>query len=1041
MRTRRGVAILIALGALTFLSCVGVSFTIGSILSLKTAYNYYYAAKAELAADAGISRAIAELRCGSIGATTDAVDIADTSYDNGTIALYTETANLNRGLTGTYNVTVIDCASRINLNDTDNTNLVQILKNLSNTSSPALLTDSDCENIVNNRPSGGYSTKEQVKLNLSGATRQAIEDKYNAIAEYITVFGYIDPLTVNPKDISSPYAIQKRSPINVNTASKEVLRAVLTGIRAVHACPKCGGDGTLAGTSFIGPVTCDACSGGTLTISSAEAQSLALWIAGDGTSSNPAHRPYSSWSQFYLSIVSCGSIGTRDADLVMANACPNTGFSWIRNAGWADKMGYLGKYLIDWNKNGLADESDKGLIVNTTEFSFNSGGYYEVTSSGEISRSGLPLARKNITAIVKIFDIYRLTSQQQMEASGSSKTNVTTYPEPVEAEDTPPAAAGYDGQIMLARKTAGGPDSADGPGWFNAPYRVSLEALAAGGNKVPVDVTNKPELGSVVDFADRGDLMPDGMLVDIFDQVWTCYKTPDNILAGSGTMEIWFKTQWNSRDSMMYGDTDIDRKMFRLTSGSAIDGFTDPAGVPFLTLFIWSDGGGTFAETKWGGGAWSATGNKWEYAGGDQKWGDIYFDYNNGGMSWGHWDAGKWNHLAVTWRNPSPIKGSPDEGTYNPTVCPLYIYFNGEVRFDSTVGSGNRNVYYYHNEYENKNNADYDFMCGNEYSKWNTTEGKIEFSNAVIGAVWIWPTERSAIQVNADMNNGLYVANGTYESPEFSPGMNVIWGTATWTQAVPDEIADEGGGIMLSVDTTGTKTAWTGDWTDPSSGRPINIVSDRIAIKAELSATDTETIPEVENLLSNGGFETGNISGWTADGLEAPMDRWVTTGSDGSFSHTGSYHFYHRDQYGCKGGGGVYQEFACLRGAQYRLNAYFMCSSGGWQWHSDLVLYFYDKNGNLVLSRTMQAPGSTGSYTNVDAGWVAAPASATKVRAGVKSYAAGGGCLPYWVAWDDIQLQQKAISTTGVPALETPVLEDVTVTYMQEAQFLYRREF
>jgi len=89
----------------------------------------------------------------------------------------------------------------------------------------------------------------------------------------------------------------------------------------------------------------------------------------------------------------------------------------------------------------------------------------------------------------------------------------------------------------------------------------------------------------------------------------------------------------------------------------------------------------------------------------------------------------------------------------------------------------------------------------------------------------------------------------------------------------------------------------------------------------------------------------------------------------------------------------------------------------------------------------MQAPGSTGSYTNVNSGWVAAPANAAKVRAGVKSYAEGGGCLPYWVAWDDMQLQQKAISTTGIPALETPVLEDVTVTYMQEAQFLYRREF
>ncbi|MFA6355484.1 MAG: hypothetical protein WCY23_00055 [Candidatus Omnitrophota bacterium] len=1029
MRLRRGVTILIALGALTFLSCVGVSFTIGSILSLKTAYNYYYAAKAELSADAGISRAIAELRCGSIGATTDAVDIADTSYDNGTIALYTETANLNRGLRGTYNVTVVDCASRINLNDAENTNLIQILKSLSGTSSPALLTDTDCENIVNNRPSGGYSTKEQIKLHISGSTRQEIEDKYAAVADYLTVFGYVDPLTVNPIDVSSPYAVQKRSPVNVNTASKEVLRAVLTGIRAVHACPKCGGDGQINGPTSS--TACDACSGGALSISSTEAGLLAQYIID--------HRPYSNWSQFYLSIVNCGSIGTRDADLVMANACPNTGFSWIRNAGWADKMGYIGKYLIDWNKNGLVDENDKGLIVNTTEFSFNSGGYYEVTSSGEVSRSGLPLARKNITAIVKIFDIYRLTSQQQLEASGSSKTNVTTYPEPVEAEDTPPSAAAYDGQIMLARKTAGGPDSADGPGWFNAPYRVSLEAAAAGGNKSPVNVSNKPELGSVADFADRGDLMPDGMLVDVFDQVWACYKTPNNILAGGGTMEIWFKTQWNSLDSRIYGDSDIDRKFLRLTSGSAIDGFTDPNGMPYVTLFMWSDGGGTYAEARWGGGTWNTSANAWGFSEGLFKWGDSWFGWPYGGTGWGHWDAGKWNHLAVTWRNPSPIKGDP-EGTYISEVCPIYVYLNGESKLNNNsgqAGADNMNVYYYHSDYADKADPDYDFMCGNEYSKWNTTQGKIEFSNAVIGSVWIWPTERSEIQVNADMNNGLYAASGTYESPQFSPGENVLWGTATWTQAVPDEIADEGGGITLSVDTTGTKTAWSGDWTDPSSGQPINTVSDKITVKTKLSATDSETVEDRDNVLLNGGFETGSLSSWTvvsANGATASNVK----------PYEGTYHLRH----GRRSGSGsskldteIYQEVPCVKGAKYKFSGWYSWSADCDSWHGDLELKFYDSGGNLVSSSSL--PTSSGhnvgsDYILMDMGWVAAPASATKVRAGIGVW---GNWIPTDNYWDSFVLQQSAISTTGTPAFETPVLEDVTITYLPKAQVLYCREY
>ncbi|MFA5317040.1 MAG: hypothetical protein WC369_06440, partial [Dehalococcoidales bacterium] len=897
-------------------------------------------------------------------------------------------------------------------------------------------------------------------LNLSGATRQAIEDKYNAIAEYITVFGYIDPLTVNPTDISSPYAIQKRSPINVNTASKEVLRAVLTGIRAVHACPKCGGDGTLAGTSFIGPVTCDACSGGTLTISSAEAQSLALWIAGDGTSSNPAHRPYSNWSQFYLSIKDCSAIGVMDADLVMANACPNTGFSWIRNAGWAEKMGYLGKYLIDWNKNGLADESDKGLMVNTTEFSFNSGGYYEVTSSGEVSRSGLPLARKNITAIVKIFDQYRITNQQQFEDSGSSKTNVTTYPEPVEVEDSDlrPAAAAYDGQIMLARKTTGGPDGTSCASWFNANYRESLDAQSAGGNKSLSDVKasgsgTKPNIGSVVDYENRGDLMPDGMLTDMFDKVNAAYKCPGNVSAGNGTLEIWFKTQWNSRDSMAYGDSDVDRKMFRLTSGTALDGFTDPDGVPFVTLSMWSDGGGTYAQAKWGGGTWNPGSSEWSYVGGsirengwtgaNFKWGDIDFGWPFGGKSWGHWDAGKWNHLAVTWTNPSPIEGNP-EGTYSSSVCPMYVYLNGELKLFYNCGrdgSKDINVYYYHPDYENKSDIDYDFMCGNEYSKWNTGEGSYEFSDSVIGSVWIWDSQRSDIQVNADMNNGIYAASGTYESPKIDFGKNVLLGTVTWTQAVPDEIADEGGGIVLSVDTTGTKTVWVGGWTDPSTGRPMNIMSDRIVIKAALSATNTETIPDEDNLMEdNGGFEAGNMSDWVPDG----SGMWVMTSGDGAVPHSGNYFFCHRDEFG-RSRSGAYQEFPSLNGAQYRLNAWFSARDGGWKWTDEMYMIFYNGSGGVVGTKSI-APTVDPRFTwhFVDSGWVAAPPNAVKVRVGYldgKVTWEPGGCLPYWVAWDDFQLQQKAISTNGVPALETPVLEDVTITYLPKVQVLYCREY
>jgi len=198
MRQRKGVAILMALGALTFMSFIGVSFTINSIFGLKSAFNYYYAKKAAMMADAGIAKAIAELRTGDGGATTDAVDMSEVSYDG--------TFILDRGLTGSYSVTAVDCASRINLND-GNPNLAQILKNLSGTSSPALLTDADCDNIASHAP---YSAEEEIKLYISGSTRAEINEKYAAVADYLTIYGFIDTSIVNPTDIATPYGTQPR---------------------------------------------------------------------------------------------------------------------------------------------------------------------------------------------------------------------------------------------------------------------------------------------------------------------------------------------------------------------------------------------------------------------------------------------------------------------------------------------------------------------------------------------------------------------------------------------------------------------------------------------------------------------------------------------------------------------------------------------------------------------------------------------------------------------------------------------------------------
>jgi hypothetical protein len=291
------------------------------------------------------------------------------------------------------------------------------------------------------------------------------------------------------------------------------------------------------------------------------------------------------------------------------------------------------------------------------------------------------------------------------------------------------------------------------------------------------------------------------------------------------------------------------------------------------------------------------------------------------------------------------------------------------------------------------------------------------------------------------MNNGLYEAGGDYVSANFTPfnpARAVRWGTVTWTQAIPDEIAEQDGGIKLYVDTTGARSNWTGEWGDPGSGQPINAVSDRIAVKAELTATATETIPEVENVLANGGFETGGLGGWTV--VSASNPRVVGTFMQGATPETpyeGAYQFCHDRLSPTE----MYQEVPCVNGAQYKFGGWYSWYSDCWNWSGDLELKFYDNSNNCLFS----ASHTTSSGTNVgqltyiykEIDWVAAPPTATKIRAGIRVY---GSFIPTWNRWDGFKLQQKAISTNGVPALETPVLDDVSITYLPRTEVLYWRE-
>jgi len=775
--------------------------------------------KARYLAEAGIARAIAELKYGPDGPLYNAVDTTSEAWYGADP--YSKTGiDLGNGWTGKYTVTsIVDCASRINISD-GNPNLATMLRTLNGQIGSPLDDPDDIDAIANNAP---YETKKQILSILTG-TQDERETKYNAIKAYITVFSYIDPNTINPKDIiDPPYESQPRAPINVNTASREVLIAVLSGIKADHACPNCGGDGHILNNA----TDCSACNGtGKLEITSTEAGNLADYII--------ANRPYRTWGEFYSSIKSCSDIGEKDADLVMANCNPNTGFSWARNVGWREKLGSIGKYVIDFDRDGDVDSNDKGLTGYTTEFSFNSGGYYRVKVNAQVKDAfGNIVAKKDITAVVKIFDIHRDTTQAQFDAG--TKTNIQSYPEPVQAGI---ASANYDGQLMLAKKRRNTPNSGT---HLLANFLSGVGLDSASGSKdlldIPAGKGTKPNINSVASSSNRGDLLPDGLLVEGFlEKDRPVFDPVNNISADEGTMEIWFKPLYPGNDTMVYGDSDGDKKMFRLTSYPHVsDYYSESSACPYVTFFFWSDTGGytgLHAMIKWGGGGWSDSDGDWRFGEASQAYGRWYGcpsggpDPNDcwGGPGIDYFNAGEWNHLAISWKYTLNEDGEGGEGK-------MYFYYNGNLMLDGNYwgcGHYNFNDYLWHTSY-GSSDLEFGFMLGHEYSQWWGYSP--EFSNSIIGLVRIWDSQLSQSAIQANYNDGIYVGPAEtkeFISSTFSLPQNVEWGTITWTEAIPDDITVAR--IVFNVD-TGSGFG-TDNWFDSSGDNQIKATSKSIQYKA-----------------------------------------------------------------------------------------------------------------------------------------------------------------------------------------------------------------
>jgi len=481
-------------GILALITLIGTSFAINMSADYKGARNSIQAVKARYLAEAGINRAVAELLYGAEGFTSNAIDSSTEAWSGA--GPYSD--NIGSNNSG-YTVTAIsDCAGRIFINDA-NPNLRNMLGNLAVACG---LAAADGQAIFDNRPAGGYSSAEEVKT-APGFTQA----KYDAISGSITVHAYVDP---DVSAASHPYAASPRAPVNVNTAGREVLIAVLSGV-----------------------------SNGANTVSSAEAASLADHLING--------RPYSTYDQLWARLLTAetlGYISDGDAAVAMANANPNTDMMSLNpNFSWRYKHVSKGNPndVSGYDANGAPYAVDKtSLSVYTTEFSFNSGGYYEIESAGTArNAAGMQSAVKRMKACVKTFDIWRQTTQAQF-ASGTLG-NTELYPEPPAV-----AAASYDGQVMISRMRSSTP-AAGVPHFLHK--MDGLDADSAGGSAARTSfawVPLNPNLASVIDASDPGNIFPDGLFFPRDDATTNYWFRPEgNIDSADGTLEIWFKPNWH----------------------------------------------------------------------------------------------------------------------------------------------------------------------------------------------------------------------------------------------------------------------------------------------------------------------------------------------------------------------------------------------------------------------------------------------------------------------------------------------------------------
>lgn len=287
---------------------------------------------------------------------------------------------------------------------------------------------------------------------------------------------------------------QPRAPVNMNSASVDVLAAVFTGLTARYLVrrqdtyPSFMGEGyTSSQEVTISATDADKIARQIVTwrriLSRAPGSAMPTGLPATVFASGPdlpvgRNYGFATWSDFNtfvdveLAPDLCGCTTAQARQLYTSATAPTYApklalINLVKAA--ANPNSHLNKFNPDRNFGNIFADVDKGDITAwTTELGFNSGGFYEIESVGRVigpsdwqggqNFGGGVMGECKISVAIQLFDTLRLTTQDDFMSPPPPKvicTNVRSYPENL-SDLGVAGAARYDGYLMMDTTDQGG---------------------------------------------------------------------------------------------------------------------------------------------------------------------------------------------------------------------------------------------------------------------------------------------------------------------------------------------------------------------------------------------------------------------------------------------------------------------------------------------------------------------------------------------------------------------------------------------------------